>query len=309
MQPLVVPGGVGRFAPSPSGPLHLGSLVAALASYLHARSRGRTWVLRMDDLDPGRQLAGAATAILRALEGFGLEWDGPVLYQSARKPAYRKGIADLRRCGLLFPCGCNRKEVSQGPTGEEGPIYPGTCRWGLPPGRKERSLRLRVDDHAVAFADNIQGVVRQNLACAVGDFVVRRADGGYAYQLAVVIDDAWQGITEVVRGADLLASTPRQLWLQHKLGLAAPDYWHIPVLVDTSGRKLSKSRGSAALDPAQPVPDLVGALAMLGQAPPAGLADNGRDAVLSWALQNWDIANVPRAPTLVYRGEDQLTAG
>ncbi len=285
---------VGRYAPSPSGPLHFGSLLAAVASFVHARSRGTRWVLRMDDIDRHREVPGAADGILRTLEAFGLTWDGPVLYQSRRLDAYQAALDQLRESGRVFDCGCTRRKAQTGPAGIEGPVYPGTCRDGLPPGRVPRSVRFRTTEGDLAFEDGIQGAITQNPARDVGDFVVRRADGQFAYQLAVVVDDAAQGVTEVVRGADLLTSTPRQILLQQALGLPVPAYWHIPLITHADGRKFSKSEGVAALDPSRPVPGLLAALERLGQSPPADLAATDVDTVLAWAVGNWQIDRVPR---------------
>lgn len=202
----------GRFAPSPTGPLHFGSLIAALGSCLDARQQGGTWLLRMEDVDTSRNVPGAADDILRTLAAFGFEWDGPVLYQSQRLAAYGAALEQLKQAGLAYGCACSRKEIADSATHaaiDGGLAYPGTCRKGLPDGRAARAWRLRVDNGEVAFIDRLQGRVVQHLEDDVGDFVLRRADGLFAYQLAVVVDDAWQGITDVVRGADLLASTPR----------------------------------------------------------------------------------------------------
>ncbi|MDN5862079.1 MAG: tRNA glutamyl-Q(34) synthetase GluQRS [Salinisphaera sp.] len=299
--------GAGRFAPTPSGPLHFGSLVAALASYVQARQQDKRWYVRMDDLDPPREVAGAADDILRTLEAYGLGWDGAVLYQSRRGWWYEQAIDQLARRDAVFPCGCSRREVARGPLGAEGPIYPGTCRAGLPPGRRARSLRLRVDAGAVVVHDLVQGRLQQDLARDIGDFVVRRADGGYAYQLANVVDDAWLGITEVVRGADLLLSTPRQVLLQRLLGFPNPEYAHLPVVLGSDHAKLAKSNGAVALDKSRPAPVLVSALNFLGQAPPADLRDCDCDEVLAWAIQYWRMARVPRVadryyPQHVYEG-------
>lgn len=286
------PAGVGRYAPSPSGPLHFGSLVAALASFLQARTAGAAWYMRIEDIDPPREVPGAADDILRALEAHGLHWDGPVLYQSRRLAAYQDSLAQLERTGLAFACGCTRKQAQTGPQGIEGPIYPGTCRNGLPPGRSPRSLRLRVDAGHQEFSDRVQGRVVQNLRRDVGDFVLRRADGCFAYQLAVVVDDAYQGITEVVRGADLLTSTPRQRFLQQCLGLPQPEYCHVPVVLDDLGEKLSKHSHAAPLDPRNPGQALWRALRFLGQAPPAVLEGAPPVEVLDWAVKHWDLANI-----------------
>ena len=276
---------VGRFAPSPSGPLHFGSLVAALASWLDARAvRGR-WLLRIEDLDAPRQQPGAAAQILRALERLGLTWDGPVVYQSLRAPAYEAALRELQR--HTYWCGCTRREIADsatGPARDGAQIYPGTCRAGLPPGRTGRALRVRATGR-ILFHDRVQGPQAQLLERDVGDFVVFRADGQFAYQLAVVVDDADQGVTDVVRGADLLDSTARQIHLQRLLGLPTPRYLHIPVAVDATGEKLSKQAGAPALDASSPERLLREALAFLGQ-PPTGDLDE--------ALAAWDPARIPR---------------
>ncbi|TVQ74312.1 MAG: tRNA glutamyl-Q(34) synthetase GluQRS, partial [Chromatiaceae bacterium] len=203
------PAYTGRFAPSPTGPLHFGSLVAAVISWLDARTHGGTWRVRMEDLDPPREEPGAADRILRTLDAHGLHWDGPVLYQSTRLTAYADAMQQLREQGRAYDCGCTRREIAAlALQGLEGPVYPGTCREGLPAGKSPRALRVRTHDDPICFSDRAQGEVCQQLASQIGDFVIRRADGLTAYQLAVVVDDAFQGVTHVVRGIDLLASTP-----------------------------------------------------------------------------------------------------
>jgi glutamyl-Q tRNA(Asp) synthetase len=286
----------GRFAPSPTGPIHLGSLVAAVGSFLDARHWGGTWLVRMEDLDRTREVFGAADAILSTLDAFGLHWDGPVVYQSTRTPAYTEALDRLRALGLIYPCGCSRSDIATaGLTGPEGPIYPGTCRQGLAPGRRGRSLRLRVPPGETAFLDRIQGPTAQDVARTIGDYVVRRADGIHAYQLTVVVDDAAQGITDVVRGADLTASTPRQVLLQQALGLPSPAYAHLPLMLDCQGRKLSKSDAAAPVDPSNPLPTALLALRHLGQAlPPERPVDPAE--LWRWAIPHWDICRVPTGP-------------
>ncbi len=283
----------GRFAPSPTGPLHFGSLLTALASFLQARHLRGVWLVRIEDVDTGRSVTGADNLILEALDRYGLSWDGTVAYQSERDDAYARALDTLLSEGLAFRCGCTRREVARGPQGVEGPIYTGTCRDGLLPGRAPRSVRARVGSACISFTDAIQGPQRQCLATDIGDFIIRRADGLYAYQLAVVVDDAWQGITEVVRGADLLASTPRQIWLQQQLGLPVPTYAHVPLAVDAEGRKLSKQTAAAALPKGDPRPVLLEALACLGQEPDPFLAEASRDEILDWAIEHWELAQVP----------------
>lgn len=285
----------GRFAPSPTGALHFGSLVAAMASYLQARRHQGEWLLRVEDLDTPREVPGAAAAMLHTLEAFGLYWDGAVQYQSRHHAAYEAALEHLTRGGHIYPCGCSRREIADtGWDGADGVVYPGTCRNGLPPRRAERALRVRTDAAVIAFQDGLQGALRVDLERAVGDFVVRRADGPFAYQLAVVVDDAAAGITEVVRGSDLLYSTPRQIHLQHLLGLATPQYLHVPVATDLSGAKLSKSAGAGALDWEYPLAGLVRAAAFLGLEPPAEVETSDVATFWDWTIGHWDPARLPR---------------
>jgi len=289
----------GRFAPSPTGPLHFGSLVAAVGSYLEARRQAGAWLVRMEDLDRPREATGAADAILRLLEAYGFEWEGAVMRQSGRTAAYTAALEHLRREGAVFPCACTRREISDSALGDTSePVYPGTCRNGIPPGRSARAVRMRVGDGVVSFEDKLQGVVEQNLATEIGDFVIRRADGVFAYQLAVVVDDFEQGVTDVVRGADLLASTPRQILLQRGLGYPAPQYVHLPVAVNRSGEKLSKQTLAAPLDPADAPGNLRSALRFLGQEPPAELESESVAALWSWALTHWRLEKIPRRRSL-----------
>lgn len=283
----------GRFAPSPTGPLHFGSLVAALASYLEARTQHGEWLLRMEDLDTPRNQPGAADNILRSLEVFGFEWDGPVAYQSERQDLYAAALAKLQQRGLAYPCGCTRKEIADSAIhGIEGAIYPGTCRNGLPPGKTARAWRIRTEDRTIGFNDAIQGYIAQNLARDIGDFVLKRADGYYAYQLAVAIDDADQGITHVVRGADLLDSTPRQIYLQQVLELPAMHYAHIPVVLNAQGEKLSKQTQAAAVNDRQPAAQLWQALDFLQQSPPAAIRNASLADIWQWADKNWQLSRI-----------------
>lgn len=289
----------GRFAPSPTGPLHFGSLVAAAGSFLEARTRNGEWHLRMEDVDAPRCSPAAAAGILATLEACGFAWDGEVVWQSRREDAYAAALEVLKAAGHVFPCACTRRELADSAIAPDGAtIYPGTCRDGLAPGRAARAWRLRVGDARVTFDDAIQGRIASDLAGEAGDFIVRRADGLYAYQLAVVVDDAAAGITDVVRGADLLASTPRQIFLQRCLGVATPAYAHLPVAVDAAGEKLSKQTRALPVDAARPVPALCAALEFLGQHPPPGLSRAPAREVWSWALENWTLARVPRGPAL-----------
>lgn len=270
---------VGRFAPSPTGPLHFGSLVAALASWLDARAARGRWLVRMEDLDAPRVQPGAAEDILRTLERLGLHWDGPVAYQSGRRALYRAALEKLG--DRTYPCACTRREIADSSLGlatDGAPIYPGTCRSGLPRGKAARALRLRVAS-TIRFEDRVQGVQEQVLERDVGDFVLLRADGQFAYQLAVVVDDAAQGVTDVVRGADLLDSTARQIFLQRLMGLPTPRYLHVPVVLTAAGQKLSKQTGAVAIDLDAPQRELRRALAFLGQPESDSLAD---------AVRRWD---------------------
>ncbi len=298
----------GRFAPSPTGPLHFGSLVAAVGSWADARARGGEWLVRMEDLDSPREVPGAADEILRTLDALGLESDGPIVRQSGRGDAYREALDRLRDRGVLFACGCTRREIADSglPGSDGGLVYPGTCRNGPPAGRPARALRVRVDDAVIAFDDALQGRVSQDLGRDVGDFVLLRADGLFAYQLAVVVDDAAQGITDVVRGIDLIDSTPRQILLQRLLGLPTPRYLHLPIATNAAGEKLSKQTGAAAVERSHPAPALVAALGFLGQAPPPGLHRGSARAVLAWAAASWDRSRIPRQRTIV---ASPITAG
>jgi glutamyl-Q tRNA(Asp) synthetase len=283
---------IGRFAPSPSGPLHFGSLLAALASYLDARSRLGTWLVRMEDLDPAREPPGTADLILRTLEQFQLLWDGEVVYQSQRKPAYDDAIAQLTDAGLCFHCACSRQRMR-----ELNGVYDGHCRARHLPDQGN-ALRVRIEDKEIHFHDEIQGAFQQNLQQACGDFVIRRRDRLTAYQLAVVVDDAWQGITHIVRGVDLLDSTPRQIYLQTLLGYPTPGYAHIPVAINRFGQKLSKQHFAPALPEDQINHCLTEALTALGHAPPEEISRDTTDRLLNWAVDRWDVQKVPKLDTI-----------
>lgn len=263
---------VGRFAPSPTGPLHMGSLVAAVGSWLYARAGGGKWLVRMEDLDTPRLVPGADREILDALRRYGLDWDGEVVYQSKRLHLYEEALASLRSKGLVFDCGCSRADLQRAasaPAPGDPPerIYPGTCRHGLPPGRVARAVRFRVPGRFVMFHDLILGPIEENVAERTGDFVVKRADGVFAYQLAVVVDDEHQGVTQVVRGADLLPSTARQVVLQEALGYRQPSYGHLPLVFAPDGTKLGKRDGALplpSLDERRVRESLAAALAHIG---------------------------------------------
>jgi glutamyl-Q tRNA(Asp) synthetase len=290
----------GRFAPSPTGPPHFGSLVAAIGSYLEIKAQGGEWLVRIEDIDPPRECPGAADTILRTLEAFGFAWDGPVTYQSRRTELYETAIASLHARGALFQCGCSRRTIAaHGHLAPDGAfVYPGTCRSGPPQGRKPWALRLRTEAGWIAFDDPVQGRYGQDVARDVGDFVIRRADGCFAYQLAVVVDDTDQGITQVVRGCDLLDSTPRQIYLQRLLERPTPRYTHLPVVVDARGDKLSKQTRAMPVDPAHPSPALAAGLGVLGHPPPAELHDAPLAELWAWAQAMWRLAAVPRQRTV-----------
>ncbi|WP_313462316.1 tRNA glutamyl-Q(34) synthetase GluQRS [Pseudomonas nitroreducens] len=284
---------IGRFAPTPSGYLHFGSLVAAVASYLDARSVGGKWLVRMEDLDPPREMPGAQAAILETLKRYGFEWDGPVERQSDRHAAYSAQVEQWLRSGLAYACTCSRKQLE----GSNG-IYPGTCRDAQHDWHGDVAIRIRVPELDYRFTDRLQGEFHQHLGREVGDFIIRRRDGLFAYQLAVVLDDAWQGVTDIVRGADLLDNTPRQLYLQELLGIAAPRYLHVPLIIQPDGHKLGKSYRSPPLEAEQAAPLLVRALKALGQNPPAGLAQSAPGDVLTWGIRHWNAEAIPHSLTL-----------
>lgn len=282
-EPLTSRKPVARFAPSPTGPLHLGSLLAAVGSYLDARASGARWLVRIEDLDTPRVIPGCADQHLRVLEAFGFEWDAEVLRQSTRREAYRAAIAELESAGRIFECSCSRKELAA--AGEESHGYAGTCRHGpTRPGPTAR--RFRIGDRPIHFEDLFQGAQDFNLSTC-GDFVVERRDGIASYQLAVVVDDAFQGVTRVVRGADLLDSTPWQLDLQSALSLPAPIYGHLPLVVEPDGAKLSKSRHSVPIDPAQVSEGLTSTLTLLYQQPPPDLGRMPLMEAWKWAFEHW----------------------
>lgn len=289
----------GRFAPSPTGPLHFGSLVAAAGSYLDARACGGKWLVRMEDVDRPRCRPEYDRAILCSLEAYGFQWDGEVMRQSSRTDAYLAALEKLKAGGFVYPCACTRKEISDSAIAPDGaPIYPGTCAAGLPPGKAPRAWRMRVAGEPVGFTDLVQGSFIQNLAREVGDIVLLRADGYAAYQLAVVVDDAEQGVTRVVRGADLLDSTPRQICLQRYLGIASPEYAHLPVATNPAGEKLSKQTLAAPLDDNNPIPMLEEAFAFLGMPSVKG-NDTTLDALWRQAVLLWSLDRVPKVRAVV----------
>ena len=295
----------GRFAPSPTGPLHFGSLVAAVGSYLDARAHGGQWLLRIEDIDAPRTVPGAADGILRTLDGFGFEWVGEVVVQSERLDRYHAALVRLQLDGDVYPCACSRSEIALAASSRSvdgGLVYPGTCRAGLADGKAARAWRLRLPDQELRLVDRVQGEVRQNPQREVGDCVLLRADGQYAYQLAVVVDDGAQGVNAVVRGVDLLDSTARQIWLQQRLGLPTPSYAHLPVVVNAAGEKLSKQTHAAAVSAAEGSAPLLRALRFLGHCPPAELSGAPLPEFWRWAIEHWSMTRVP-ALRAVYPGD------
>jgi glutamyl-Q tRNA(Asp) synthetase len=278
---------VGRFAPSPTGPLHFGSLLAAAASYLQARASDGRWLVRIENIDPPREEPGANTAILAALERYGFEWEGAVIYQNCSAVAHEAALRRLVDANQAYRCSCSRRDLATAPRGPLGTIYPGTCRKGC--AGTETAFRVRTTNAPIVFTDGLQGHQEQRLESATGDFVIWRRDGLVAYHLAVVVDDFEQGVTEIVRGVDLLDSTPRQLWLQDLLGYARPNYLHIPVATHPDGQKLSKLTGAAAVPLDDPRHTLVLALEALGQRPPNDLRGAALADIWSWACRHWQI--------------------
>ena len=283
----------GRFAPSPTGPLHLGSLIAAVGSYLIARKTGRRWLLRIDDLDRPRVVAGSADGIIRLLEKLGFEWDGTPVWQSQRSERYDEVLQGLKNRRLVYPCGCSRKEIqaSAPHTGEEGVIYPGTCRENLIRTNKPLAWRLCTDQTPVLFCDRLKGDQQQNLQAEIGDFVLFRSDGIYAYQLATVVDDLDTGVDQVVRGADLLGSTARQIYLYRCLDRQCPEYYHLPLLLASNGKKISKRHGAVGVVNHENGSEMMSlALIFLNQSIPAKLIGAPAADQLSWALGSFDLS-------------------
>ena len=291
---------VGRFAPSPTGPLHFGSLVAALASYLDARAHDGKWLVRIEDIDETRCNSAHTTDILRTLQAFGLQWDGEVQIQTARKTSYGAALQALRSRGLVYACACSRSEIADSAiNGLEGPVYPGACR-DKALSEFGNALRVRTTIEKICFFDLVQGEICQQIAPDIGDFVLQRRDAIFAYQLAVVVDDADQGITHVVRGADLLDSTARQIYLQRLLGYPTPTYLHIPVAVNAMGQKLSKQTLATAISAASDSPQavLLAALQFLGQST-AGMASTlTLGGFLTLAVRSWQRATIPCARSM-----------
>jgi glutamyl-Q tRNA(Asp) synthetase len=281
-------------------------LLAAVASYLQAKSLSGQWLVRVEDIDPPRQQDGATQKILAALDRYGFEWDGPVTYQSDNLERHLQAVSDLREAGLAYPCSCSRRDLANEQQGPLGTIYPGTCRDGYTGG--QFSVRVRTDDAIVQFDDLLQGTQRQDLPCVSGDFVILRRDGLIAYHLAVVVDDFDQGVTEIVRGIDLLDSTPRQIHLQRLLGFHTPAYLHIPIAENDQGQKLSKLTGAPGLPMENINPILIDALHALGQEPPCELAECSLDDIWSWSVKHWQ-PRVMTGLTAIAAKKDALGSG
>lgn len=287
---------IGRFAPSPSGELHFGSLIAALGSYLQARAQQGKWLVRIEDIDPPREVPGAARRILQQLEQYGLHWDGEVLWQSQRHEAYREALAWLNQQGHSYYCTCTRSRIRQ-----IGGLYDGYCRTRQR-GPDNAALRLRVDRPVAQFTDTLRGEVMADAALAQEDFIIHRRDGLFAYNLAVVVDDHFQGVTEVVRGADLIEPTVRQITLYQRFGWPVPGYLHLPLAVNADGNKLSKQNHAPPLPAGDPRPVLVQALRFLGQSVSEGWRDEMPSVLLEKAVAAWDLTRVPRQNILLQNG-------
>ncbi|MCD9464269.1 tRNA glutamyl-Q(34) synthetase GluQRS [Photobacterium phosphoreum] len=283
---------VGRFAPSPSGPLHFGSLIAALGSYLQAKSQQGKWIVRIEDLDPPREMLGAANDILRTLEAFGFMWDGDIMYQSLRHDAYHAQIDAWLAQGNAYYCQCSRKDIKQ-----TGGFYPGTCRT-LNQRHSNGAVRLQVDTPITHFDDLLHGHIELPFALAREDFIIRRRDGLFAYNLAVVLDDIEQGITEVVRGADLIEPTGRQIGLYRQLGHPEVSYLHLPLAITDNGNKLSKQNHAPAIDKHNPRPALMAALRFLGFSPPTELVTESVEQILQWGITHWQLKQLPKTTAI-----------
>lgn len=280
---------IGRFAPSPTGSVHFGTLIAAVGSYLQAKKNNGNWLIRMEDVDVTRKVDGSDTEILNTLEAFGFEWHGEVIYQSKQTEYYENALEKLINQSLVFPCTCSRKQLTK----TDSDVYPGICRDRKLPEKNEHALRLSARNITTDFDDAVMGAQSQNIAQQCGDFIIKRRDGLFAYQLAVVVDDALQNITEIVRGADLLELTPRQIYLQQLLGYPTPAYCHMPLAVDTDGNKISKSEGATEVDIKNREKLMCSVLEFLGQNPPADLSGSSINDIWKWATDNWNINQVP----------------
>ena len=285
---------IGRFAPSPTGPVHFGTLVAAVGSYLQARKQDGKWLLRMEDVDTTRKVEGADIDILHTLDAFGFEWHGEIIYQSQRNKHYQQALDQLISRSLIFPCSCSRKQLAESESG----VYPGNCRNRKLSNKDEHALRIHAANIDIEFNDAVMGRQTQNIERQCGDFILRRRDSLFAYQLAVVVDDALQNITEVVRGADLLDSTARQIYLQQQLAYPTPGYCHLPLAIDATGNKISKSEGAAKVDIRNREKLICSVLKFLAQEPPADLSDAALDDIWNWAITHWDIDKIAATKTI-----------
>ena len=297
---IAKPAYIGRFAPSPTGPLHLGSLITALGSYMIAHSHAGKWLLRFEDVDSSRTVPSSASDILKTLEEHGLYWDAEVVFQSKQTEYYQHAFDQLKKLDCIYACQCSRKNIAHNATRNQyGRVYPGTCRTvGL--NEQDAAIRVKVDNNTILFRDSLQGPLEQNLQRDIGDFVIKRRDNLFAYQLAVVVDDALAGITEVVRGADLLINTPRQIFLQKLLGYWTPTYAHLPVLTNREGQKLSKQTFAEAVSNTPAINNLLKAWSALGQATPDIRLDSVGE-FFQWAHSKWQLTSVPRGPISIDR--------
>jgi glutamyl-Q tRNA(Asp) synthetase len=298
---------IGRFAPSPSGPLHFGSLIAATASYLCAKSVNGKWLLRIEDVDKFRIKENSISSIINTLESYGYQWDDDILYQSQRSEAYQDALDSLGK--LAYPCTCTRKFLQkQVPAGTYGYIYTGFCREQISnPDAPQFAMRLRTNNTAICFDDTLQAALSQDIEAEVGDFIIKRSDKMFSYQLAVVVDDDYQQITEVVRGSDLLDNTPRQLYLQQCLGYQQPSYLHFPTAITTDGKKLSKQNHSPEVDPLQKRLTILKTLNFLGQQAPTIDKFSTLEELWDWAIKNWDRDKIPTQMTLPENYPDDTT--
>jgi len=291
----------GRFAPSPTGPLHFGSLVAAVTSYAQARTRQGKWLVRIEDVDLLRCDTASTALILKALEAYGMNWDEQIIYQSQRTDIYQYALDILSQKKLSYGCACSRKQINENITSSnKARIYPGTCRDGVAKDEAACSVRLRTSKQKICFEDILQGSYTQNIPVEVGDFIIKRTDGLFAYQLAVVVDDSEQQITEVVRGSDMLDSTPRQILLQRSLNYATPNYMHTPLVLNADGTKLSKQSKAVPINLEDPRPTLINALNFLCQHPPAELQDTDVETIWAWALEHWSVNAIPAKLGITY---------
>ena len=284
----------GRFAPSPTGPVHYGTLIAAVGSYLQAKKNNGEWLIRMEDVDTTRKIEGSDVDILNTLEAFGFEWHGEIIYQSKQTELYEQALEQLISQSMVFPCLCSRKQLAE----SNSEIYPGNCRGRHLPEKNEHALRVVAKNITIKFNDAVMAKQSQNIEQQCGDFVIKRRDGLFAYQLAVVVDDALQGISEIVRGADLLDCTPRQIYLQQLLNYPTPAYCHLPLAVDSAGNKISKSEGASKINIKLKEKQLVCVLDFLGQQPPVDLAESNIKDIWVWAIKHWQIKLVPQCKTI-----------